>query len=324
MKAALVDVPVAVIFFNRDDSLKMVYERVREARPSKLFLIQDGARENNRSDVEGIQACRNIFKNIDWECEIYKNYSEENLGCGRRVSSGISWVFEHVDMAIIIEDDCVVEPTFIRFCAELLEKYKDDERITMISGLNHFGEWECGNNSYFFTQTGAIAAWATWKRVWNQFDFYISDFSNEYNQKILASAFHNKRAAKARLKNWNSIYEKGKAGDLIRYWGPQFGYLKYKTGGYCIVPAHSLSSNVGVNAKATFSGSGLEFMKKSMRSWFFQQTRPIEFPLRHPSVIQFDTEYDQRYYDITYPPRAVSFLTSGYYFIKRKIYRLFK
>lgn len=323
IKPALVDVPVAIVFFNRDDSLKKVYERIRLARPSKLFLIQDGARENNRGDIESIQACRNVFQNIDWDCEVYKNFSEKNLGSGRRVSSGISWVFEHVDRAIIIEDDCVIEPTFIRFGAELLEKYKDDDRVAMISGLNHFEEWECGGNSYFFTQTGAIAAWATWKRVWERFDFSISDFPNAYGQKILRESFHHKRAAKAVIKGWHSIHERAKAGEIMRFWDAQFSYMKCKTGGLCIVPSHSLSRNIGVNAKATFSGARLEFMKKSMRQWFFQKTRPMEFPLVHPEVMQTDADYDSLYYSRTFPNPICSFFTRGYYYIKRKIYGFF-
>lgn len=323
MKPALVEVAVAIVFFNRDDSLKDVFARVREARPSELFLIQDGARAGRESDPQDIENCRKIFDDIDWECSVYKNYAEENMGCGRRVSSGISWVFEHTDRAVILEDDCVIEPTFIRFAAELLDKYKDDTRVTMISGLNHFENWDCAPYSYFFTKTGAIAAWATWKRVWDQFDFCVSDFNNPYNQKMLAESFHHKRAAKARMKNWASIYEKGKNKEYIKYWGPQFGYLKYKLGGLCIVPAHTLSSNVGVSAKATFSGAGLEFMKKPMRQWFFQKTRPMEFPLVHPEVMQTDVDYDNLYYNITYPNQIRNFVTKGYYYCKRKIYKIF-
>lgn len=318
-----IDIPVAVIFFNRADSLHSVFDRIRTAKPSKLFLIQDGARDNNSMDLQGIQECRQVFDNIDWECEVYKNYSSKNLGCGQRVSSGISWVFERVDRAVIIEDDCIIEPTFFNFCQELLEKYKDDERITMISALNHFKTWDCGGNSYFFARTGAIAAWATWKRVWDNYDFKLSNFENEYDKKILSYTFNHKRAAKARLKNWSEISRKGKDNDVIKYWGPQFGYLKYKSGGMCIVPSHSLSNNVGVNAKATFSGAGLEFMKKSMRGWFFQKTEPMEFPLVHPNIMQVDTEYDKRYYNISYPCKISALCTKTFYYIKRKIYKVF-
>lgn len=322
-KTVLTDIAVAIIFFNRDDSLKEVYKKVREARPSELYLIQDGARKGEPNDEEDILRCRKIFENIDWDCKIYKNYATYNMGCGKRVSSGISWVFENVEKAIILEDDCIIEPSFIRFSAELLEKYKNDERVIMISGLNHFEKWNCGNNSYFFTKTGAIAAWATWKRVWDQFDFYISDFNEEYNKKLIQASFHHKYAAKERIRNWCEIYEKGRKKEYIRYWGPQFGYLKYKLGGLCIVPSHTLSSNVGVNSKATFSGRGLEFMYKPMRQWFFQKTEPMEFPLKHPNIMQTDVEYDNKYYNITYHSVFFDFVIRGYYFFKRKIYSFF-
>ena len=322
LKPALVDAAVAIVFFNRDDSLRDVFARVREARPSQLFLIQDGARAARESDPQDMESCRKIFDDIDWECTVHKNFAEENMGCGRRVSSGISWVFEHTDRAIILEDDCIIEPTFIRFAAELLEKYKDDTRVTMISALNHFEEWDCAPYSYFFTHTGAIAAWATWKRVWDQFDFSVSDIENTYDQKLLTESFHHKYAARARMAVWKSVNEKAKAGEPIRYWGEQFGYLKYKLGGLCIVPSHSLSSNVGVNSKATFSGSGLEFMYKPMRQWFFQKTRPMEFPLVHPNVFQTDVDYDQLYYSTTYKNTFQKFCIKGYYYCKRKVYKV--
>ena len=319
MSKYLIDIPVALIFFNRDDTLKFVFDRIKEAKPSKLFLIQDGARVG-RGDEEGIERCRKIVEDIDWDCEVYKNYSTENLGCGRRVSSGISWAFEYVDRLVIIEDDCVIEPTFFDFSKELLEKYKDDDRVCMISALNHFKDWKIGENSYLFAKTGAIAAWATWKRVWQNFDFLISDFDEPYVQKTLRQSFHHRRAAKSRMNNWKQIYNTGKETGYLRFWGPQFGYLKYKSNGLAIVPSNSLSSNIGVGKKATFSGADLKCMKRSMRGWFYQQTRPMQFPLVHPSAILPDEEYDKKYYDITYPNPIVKFFTRVYYFIKRKLF----
>ncbi len=316
-----VDIAVAIVFFNRDDSLKEVFERVRAAKPSKVFLIQDGARANHEGEYEDVLKCRRVFDNIDWDCEIYRNFSNKNMGCGRRVSSGISWVFEHVDQAIILEDDCVIEPTFIPFCAELLEKYKDDRRVSMISGLNHFVDWDCGGNSYFFTKTGAIAAWATWKRVWDDFDFTVSGMEDPYTQRLLSMELGHRRASRTCIPHWLGIQRKQKAGEKIRFWGSQWGLTKYLQGGLAIVPAHSLSNNVGVNAKATFSGDGLEFMPKPMRGWFFQQTKPMEFPLKHPKVMLTDKEYDKKYYDITYPSRIKGLMIRGFYFLKRKVYK---
>lgn len=323
MKEFLIDVPVALIFFNRPDTLEKVFERIKQARPSELFLIQDGARQGRQDDEKNIQLCRKIVEETDWNCEIHKNYSEENMGCGRRVSSGISWAFEQADRLIIIEDDCLVEPTFFNFCEELLEKYKDDERMTMISALNHFGSWDCGGNSYFFAQTAAIAAWATWKRVWDNFDLKLSDYNNDYNRKLLAMSIGHKSAAKSRTKAWQKVSQTAKNEETIKSWGPQFGCLKYQLGGMDIIPSHSLSCNIGVDAQATFSGANIKCMRRSLRPMFFQVTKPIQFPLIHPTAFIPDIEYDRKNQNAQYPDPFFNFFSRGYYYIKRKIYRIF-
>ena len=321
MEKFLVDIPVILIFFTRDDTLKKVFEKIKEAKPSKLFLVQDGARRERPDDEERIQRCRQIVEDIDWECEVFKNYAEENMGCGKRVSSGISWAFQHVDRLVILEDDCVVEPTFFEFSRQLLEKYKDDSRVGMISALNHFKEWNCGKNDYFFVKTGPIAAWATWKRVWDQFDFSISDYSDVYFKKLLQQSFHHDRAARHMLKHWNRIYQRIQNGEKIRFWGAQYSYLMYKLNAVAIVPQHSLSCNIGVGDGATFSGPGLRFMRKAVREWFFHETRPMEFPLKHPQAVLPDEDYDNRYYKISYPNKIAEFFTRGFYYIKRKLYK---
>ena len=122
---------VAIIFFNRPNTLKRVFEAVCKAKPKNLFLVQDGSR--GEEDEEKIKKCREIVEKIDWDCNVYKNYSDVNLGCGKRPQTGISWVFEHVERAIILEDDCVPQNSFFHFCDELLEKYADDKRVLMIS-----------------------------------------------------------------------------------------------------------------------------------------------------------------------------------------------
>ena len=193
MKPYLVDVSIALIFFARSDTLKYTFESVKKIKPSKLYLIQDGPRDNKPNDITGIVKCRFIVEDVDWECEIFKNYAEKNLGCGHRVETGINWVFQHEESALILEDDCVVEPSFALFAKELLEKYKDDKRVSMISALNHFESWETYGYDYFFAHTGAIAAWATWKRAWEGFDYNISDFKNPYIQAMVPRTYKNPR-----------------------------------------------------------------------------------------------------------------------------------
>lgn len=143
------DVPVALVFFNRPDTLKEVFESIRRARPSKLFLIQDGAREGNEKDRINIPKCRAIVEDVDWDCEVHKIYSDENLGCGYRIYSGVSEAFKHVDRLVIIEDDIVIGEDMLPFCAEMLERYKDDQRIDKISGMNHVIEYKECPYSYF-------------------------------------------------------------------------------------------------------------------------------------------------------------------------------
>ena len=126
--------PVALTLFNNPDAVRRVFARIREAQPPKLFLISDAGR--NPAEIELVRKSREIAEAVDWKCEVFTRYPEENLGAKLGVSSGISWVFEHVDCAIILEHDCLPDPTFFTFCEELLEQYKDDKRIMHISGTN--------------------------------------------------------------------------------------------------------------------------------------------------------------------------------------------
>ena len=118
--------PVLFIIFNRPETTMQVFERIRQARPPKLFIVADGARKDKPGEAEKCEQCRAIKDMVDWQCEVYTNFADENIGCKNRVASGISWVFEQVEEAIILEDDCLPNMSFFRFCQEMLEKYKND------------------------------------------------------------------------------------------------------------------------------------------------------------------------------------------------------
>ena len=134
MKSALVDVPVLILFFNRPQQLSQVFEQVKKARPSRLFLYQDGAR--NERDLPGIEACREIVSQIDWECEVEQLYQEKNFGCDPSEYISQKWAFSKVDKCIVLEDDDVPSVSFFQFCKEMLDKYEHDTRISMIAGFN--------------------------------------------------------------------------------------------------------------------------------------------------------------------------------------------
>ena len=158
--------PVAFIIFNRPDTTERVFAEIANAKPPKLLVIGDGPRTGRPGEAEKVAATRAIIQRVDWDCKVLTNFSEVNLGCKKRVSSGIDWVFEQVEEAIILEDDCLPDITFFRFCQEMLERYRGDQRIGMISGDNfQFGR-RYGDDSYYFSKYVHIWGWATWRDRW--------------------------------------------------------------------------------------------------------------------------------------------------------------
>lgn len=294
------ETPVALIFFIRPDTFEKVFEKVRKAKPKKLFLIQDGPRENRPDDVKKINECRKIAENIDWECEVYKNYSDVNLGCGVRPSSGISWVFEHVDRTIILEDDCVPCDTFFDYCEQMLKRYENDERISYISGLNHFAEWDCGKYSYFFTKTGAIWGWATWKRAWKRYDFRVEAIKDEYLSGLLGHQFANKYAGEQRVKGWIEVSKKMQDDTKLSYWDMQWGMVKYSQNQLVVVPKYNQISNIGVGEASSHAQNRNETQFKKYKTFFHIPTKNLEIPLVHQEFCVCDVDYDKLVYRCTY------------------------
>lgn len=292
--------PVALIFFTRPDTFRKVFEQVRKARPEKLFLIQDGAREGRPDDVKKIEECRKIAENIDWECEVYKNYSDVNLGCGVRPSSGITWVFENVDKAIILEDDCVPCESFFDYCEEMLDRYENDERIAYVSGLNHFEDWDCGEYSYFFAKTGAIWGWATWKRAWEKYDYRVNAINDNYLKRIMKYQFSNEYAAKQRIRGWEEVNSSAVGDNKLSYWDMQWGMIKYSQNQLVIVPKYNQISNIGVGEASSHAQNKKVSGFKKYKTFFHIPTKNLEFPLVHQNMCMCDAEYDNTVYKCTY------------------------
>ncbi len=288
------DVPVAIVFFNRPTCLAKVFEAVVKAKPSKLFLIQDGARNGNAKDVENIQKCREIVERVDWNCEVVKIYSDINLGCGKRVSSGITEAFKTVDRLMILEDDCVPSESFFSFCEELLEKYKDDQRINMISGMNHLGEYECGGNDYFFCKTGAIWGWATWKRVWDLYEYDMKFMSDKYAMDCFRASVVNDIVKKRYLKMGQHRYEAYCTGKKLTAWTYQFGMMRYLFSQLIIVPRVNMVSNIGAGTEATHGKSELRHEPKQTQRILMMEACELSAPYSHPQYIIEDDEYDRK------------------------------
>lgn len=301
------NVPVLMVFFNRSEPLKQVFDAVRKAKPSKLFLAQDGGREGNTNDIANVQACREVVKNIDWDCEVYTNYSNVNLGCGGRMSSAITWAFEYVDKLMILEDDCVPGQDFFPFCEELLEKYKDDERVSMISAMNHLEYYENYNrDSYIFCNSGAIWGWATWKREWQYYDFQMK-FVDEVNafEKIKKSNYprYYKRDLLAQGKDRKKVLGAGKK---LSSWTFQYNMIRFLQHQVTIVPSVNMVSNVGLTCESTHASANIKMIPKGLRRVFFMKTHEMAFPLKHPNCMYCDDEFDRKVWAVMGMPLRIA------------------
>ena len=291
MKPYLIDVPVAIIFFNRPDTTEKVFNVVREVRPSKLFLIQDGARKNRDDDRVKIEKCREIVENIDWDCTLEKYYSSDNLGCGMRVYSGLTKAFEKVDHLIILEDDIVASKSFFPFCKELLEKYRYDDRVNMISGMNHLGEYNLTEDSYFFFFFFSIWGWATWKRVWDKMEYEMSFANDKKTMELVYNIIPNKHTAEGVLKAGKNKVERLNKGERLTAWSYQFGMTMYLYSQLIIVPQKNLTTNIGITPDSTHSADDLSKLPKSIQRVFFMKRYEIEFPIKHPKYIIDDVRF---------------------------------
>jgi hypothetical protein len=269
---------VALIIFNRPAVTKIVFERIRQARPGMLMLIADGPRENCAGESEACQQVRQIVERVDWPCEVLKNYSDTNLGCGARVASGLDWVFEQVEQAIILEDDCLPDPTFFRFCCELLERYRDDRRVMQICGSNFLFGRRVSCDSYHFSRYPHCWGWATWRRAWRYFDFSIEAWKTN-PQACLANFGHRGERA-----FWCDQWERIAQG-LLDTWDSQWSLAVLNANGLAAMPAVNLVSNVGFGLDATHTHSRLLAMRPAVGE--------IVFSLRHPERMEASRAADE-------------------------------
>ncbi|KPQ41946.1 MAG: hypothetical protein MPEBLZ_03472 [Candidatus Methanoperedens nitroreducens] len=271
--------PVAFLIFNRPDTTRRVFAEIAKARPPKLLVVADGPRADHPDDVEKCAAVRAIIDGIDWDCKVLTNYSDINLGCKRRVSSGLDWVFDTVEEAIILEDDCLPHPAFFRFCEEMLNKYRDDKRIAMISGDNfQFGRKRT-EYSYYFSRYPHIWGWASWRRAWENYDVDMKLWPEIRDGGWLQDLL----GAKISVWYWKNRFEnvyKGK----IDTWDYQWTFSCWIQSALTILPAVNLVSNIGFSTGAvhTIGISELAEMK----------TGHMVFPISHPPYILRDSVAD--------------------------------
>lgn len=272
--------PVAFIIFNRPDTTERVFAEIARARPTKLLVVGDGPRANRPGEADKVAACRAIIRNVDWPCEVLTNYSDTNLGCRVRVSSGIDWIFEQVPEAIILEDDCLPHHTFFRFCQELLELYREDERIGMISGDNYLFGYPEINKSYYFTRYSNIWGWASWRRAWKNYDVTMRHWPEFFQSKGL----ENLNMTKSELSFWKDVFNKTFQ-NRIDTWDHQWVFANFINNRVSINPAVNLISNIGFGIGATHTVDNNIYANMKIL--------PMIFPMGHPNFVSINYDADR-------------------------------
>jgi hypothetical protein len=300
--------PVLLIAFNRPNTTREVFDSIRKVKPEKMYVAIDGPRVHKDGESDLCKQVIEITKKVDWKCETKYLIRDKNLGCKYGVSGAISWALENEDSVIVIEDDIVPVASFFYFAEELLEKYKNDERIGMISG-NNYTPLEHMDVDYTFSQYGGhIWGWAIWKRAWAKFDVEVPSIQKEVDSNLVSMNFVNKKE-----KTYYKRYFKKLASRIEKKtentWDSQFRFFLLQKNLLSIVPKVNLCSNIGETSSRTNSVA---------------KTSDIYYPSfdnfvleKHPKTVIRNLEYDT--YHFKNHINAQSFLEKVLYKISMKL-----
>ena len=269
---------ILLIIFKRPDTTKRVFERIREAKPPRLYIAADGPRKDRPDEVGKCKHARQMVENVDWPCEVHHLYREENLGCGKGVSSAITWFFDHEEQGIIIEDDILPHIDFFKYCDEMLDRYKDDERIHLISGFNFFYNGYDSEVSYYLTNFGSIWGWASWRRVWSTYEFDVNAYPEKDLKKKIANRLPRKTA-----KYYFGVYETMKK-HKIDTWDFQFALNRYFYDRYAITCYINMVENIGMG------GDGSTHVSANPIISAHKAFSP--YPIAHPNPISYNYDAD--------------------------------
>ncbi len=274
--------PVALIVFNRPACTARVLESLAKQKPKTLFVIGDGPRSWRPGDREAVSEVRKLFTHLSWQCDVHLNLAEENLGCRKRVTSGLDWVFTHVEDAVILEDDIVPAEGFLPFCEELLDRYRDDTRIGSISGTDFTAGAHTFTTSYSFSRYNLFWGWATWRRAWAMYDDSMMGMASGDDTEAMAVLRQTFDLWRERT-YWGFLLRRAARGH-IDSWGYRWLFSCWKAGLLGIQPAVSIVENIGTGPDATHTRHGVYGIKPAS---------PLPHPLRHPSIVVADRQLDR-------------------------------
>jgi len=274
--------PILFIIFNRLETTKAVFEEIKKLKPKQLFIAADGYREQVPDEILKCEAVKNyVLNNIDWVCEVKTLFRDKNLGCGKGPATAITWFFENVAEGIILEDDCLPDQSFFYFCEEMLSRYRDNDKVFMVSGDNFVpNNLNKVDDSYYFSNIPHIWGWATWRRAWNKFNFNINDLPKFIDDKVIDKVWKDKKIKKY----WLDLFYKASKEDLD-IWDYQWVYAIWKNNGLCIAPSNNLVSNIGFNSGGTHTLVNFNKLQNIVKS-------ELTFPIKHPQDLVINDYMD--------------------------------
>jgi hypothetical protein len=305
MHAEAFQTPVVLFVFNRLYTTRRVFEAIGKVRPTRLLLIADGPRPSKAGDREACEQVRDIVGHVDWPCEVSRNFADINLGCQERIISGLDWVFSLVEEAIILEDDCLPDPSFFPFCQELLERYRGDSRVAAISGTNLVSKHLSTRYSYFFSRLGGNWGWATWRSEWQRYDRYMEKWPELKRAGALSEVFEDSKAAAYWTRVFDDMYEnKGR-----NAWDYQWVYTHLKNNALTIIPSVNLVANIGFGQGATHTSTADPRLMPPVTE--------TTFPLIHPPALIPSRSMDRHFQDLFRVPISQKITRKIRYLVRR-------
>jgi hypothetical protein len=273
--------PILMIVFCRPETTEKVFESVRLAQPPRLYVASDAPRANKNGELDKCEQVLEIFKKVDWPCDVKFFKQLKNAGCSKGPFDAITWFFENETEGIILEDDIVPILDFYRFCDEMLQRYRDDNRIQSISGWSYFynGFPKKYSDSYYFSKITSSWGWATWRRVWGDTDLKLENVSRQTIKERLKSYNYPTKTIDFYLQKFKKIKKKY---DSLSSWDYQFLFSMWNKDGFAIQPMYSLTRNIGIGDDATHN------FNSELPNY---PTKPI-YPIKYPKFFLQNLELE--------------------------------
>jgi hypothetical protein len=272
--------PVLLIAFNRTDTLGEVIAALAPLAPARMYVAADGARPGRPEEAQRCDSVRRMLVDLPWRCEIRTRFLDANAGCADGVTGAISWFFEHEPAGVVLEDDCVPDPSFLPYCGELLERHATNERIMSILGTRLAPSDATQRSSYSYSRFFSAWGWASWRRAWSRYELRLG----KWREKCRAYGRPLPELPAPSNAGWSRKLDQVAVAERPHTWDYQWSFAHFRHGGLAVLPRSNLVTNIGAGPGATHLGRG--------SIWLDLPREAMRFPLAHPAAIEVDAAAD--------------------------------